>query len=283
MKGLIFAVEEFAVHDGSGIRVNVFFKGCPLRCKWCHNPEGLKNGREIVRNPNGCIHCNICKKVCPSPDKCIGCRRCMIECPQGLIRFSGEEWEADELAEKLGKFSDILAASGGGLTFSGGEVLMQSDFLLELAERTKKFNRIIETCGYGDPDKFREVLKHVDSVYYDLKIMDSEKHEKYTGVPNELILKNAEILFSADVEYTIRVPYIHDINTDEENLRALAQFLRGRKNLKCVELLKYNSMAGAKYKMMGMEFNDFTAPDDDDFKRAASIFTEYGIKYAVYK
>lgn len=282
MEGLIFSIEEFAVFDGDGIRVNVFFKGCPLRCRWCHNPEGWENKIQIAKNPNGCLNCGICEKICSSPDKCILCSNCIINCPRGLIRESGMWISADDLSKKLLKFENILNGSGGGLTFSGGEVLMQVDYLLEVLEKVSTMHRVIETSGYGDSDKFKEVLKRVDFVYYDLKIMDSEKHKKYTGVSNELILKNADILFKSKVPCVIRVPFIHGVNTNLENITSLCEFIKNASNVEKTEFLCYNKMAGAKYKMLSLEYKEeFLQPDDADLKLMEEIFKSYNLKFSI--
>lgn len=282
MKGLIFSIEEFAVFDGDGIRVNVFFKGCPLRCKWCHNPEGWEKKIQIVKNPNGCVNCGICKNICTSPDECKLCSKCIINCPRGLIRESGMWILDDELAKRLLKFEEILKLSGGGLTFSGGEVLMQADFLISVLDKTSSMHRIIETSGYGNSEKFKEVLKRVDFVYYDLKIMDDEKHKEYTGVSNKIILENARILFESNVKCVIRVPLIHNVNTDLENIKALCEFVKNAPNVEKVEFLCYNKMAGAKYKMLGYEYDfDFLPPDDNDLKMVDEVFKSYNLKYCV--
>ena len=284
MKGLIFAIEEFAVFDGEGIRVNVFFKGCPLRCKWCHNPEGWNGKVQIVKNPNGCMQCGICKNVCESPESCSLCGKCIVNCPRNLIRKSGEWYSADELANKLLKFEKILKISGGGLTFSGGEVISQAEFLCEVLDKTSALHRIIETSGYGNSNMFKEVLKRVDFVYYDLKIMDSKKHKEYTGVSNELILENAKFLFESGVPCVVRVPFIHSVNTDAENLMALCEFIKCANNVEKVEFLMYNKLAGAKYKLAGLDYEyDFHQPSNDDLKLADKILKEYGIQYSVSK
>ena len=280
-KGLIFSIEEFAVFDGEGIRVNIFFKGCPLRCKWCHNPEGFEKKVQLVKNPNGCIQCGKCKAVCPSPQKCILCSKCIINCPRYLIRKSGMLLSSDELAEKLLKFENILKTNGGGLTFSGGEVLMQSDFLCEILKKTSSMHRVIETSGYGKSEDFEKVLANVNFVFFDLKIMDSEKHKKYTGVTNEPILENARLMFDSGVPCIIRVPYIHGVNTDMENLIALCEFIKKAKNVAKTEFLFYNKMAGAKYKMLGLEYNEnFSQPSNDDLRLTEKIFSSYGLKYS---
>lgn len=277
MKGLIFSIEEFALFDGDGIRVNVFFKGCPLKCKWCHNPEGQNPKIEIVRNPNSCKGCGKCSEVCENDPECKFCDRCIINCPESALRRSGEWVEAEALAHKLLKLAPALQ-NGGGLTFSGGEVLAQADFLIEVLQKTSVMHRIIETSGFGDSDKFKEVLKNVDFVFYDLKVMDDEKHKFYTGVSNKLILQNATALKESGVPFTIRIPFIKNVNTDEKNLTEVAEFLQGSKNLKAVELLKYNHLAGAKYKLVGRTYKeDFREADEDDCLKAKEIFARHNI------
>lgn len=284
MKGTIFSIEEFAVHDGDGVRINVFFKGCPLRCRWCHNPEGWDPSRRIVKSPNGCLNCGICTNVCKHKETgCILCRECMYNCPRDLIRISGTEWEAEELARKLLSYEHLLKACNGGLTFSGGEVLMQSEFLCEVLEKTSSLSRIIETSGYGKKEDFAKVLKLVDFVFYDLKIMDSEKHKEYTGFTNELILENAKQLIESGVPFTVRIPVIDGVNSDEENMRATCEFVKGAKKLVSIELLPYNEMAGAKYALVGMEYKyyHFKKPTDEQFKKIVSVIKEYNIPYSV--
>ena len=277
MKGLIFSIEEFALFDGDGIRVNVFFKGCPLKCKWCHNPEGQNPEIEIVRNPNSCKGCGKCNEICDNQPNCKLCDRCIINCPEDALRRSGEWIESDTLAEKLLRFAPALK-NGGGLTFSGGEVLAQADFLIEVLQKTSAMHRIIETSGFGDPDKFKEVLKNVDFVFYDLKVMDEDKHKFYTGVSNKLILQNATALKESGVPFTIRVPFIKDVNTDEDNLTALAKFLKDAQNLKAVELLKYNHLAGAKYGLLGRTYEEaFREADEEDYLKAKEIFSGYNL------
>lgn len=279
MKGLIFSIEEFAVYDGPGIRVNVFFKGCPLRCRWCHNPEGLSPKKQVVHSPNGCMQCGACREVCPTPENCTLCGKCILACPRGLIRFAGDEWESDALAKRILKLSPILQ-NGGGVTFSGGEILLQPDFLLEMLDKTASLHRAVETCGFGRTEDFQEMLQHVELVYFDLKIMDGEKHKEYTGVDNTLILKHARILMQSDVPHIFRVPFIKDVNTDAENLTALRDFLSEAPTLPQVEFLLYNKMAGAKYPLAGMDYPwQFEQPDADDIARAKEILKDYPILF----
>lgn len=279
MKGTIFSIEEFAVHDGSGVRVNVFFKGCPLRCRWCHNPEGWNTKPKIVKNPNGCLHCGICEHICRNKDRCILCKQCIYNCPHDLIRISGETWEAAELAKKLNSYKDTLEMCGGGLTFSGGEVLMQSGFLCELLDGTNGLHRIIETSGYGKESEFKEVIRRVDFVYYDIKIMDNEKHKFYTGVSNEIILKNALTLANSDIPFTVRIPLVNEVNCDADNMEKTCEFLHGAENLASIELLPYNEMAGAKYPLVGLEYKyNYTKPNAKTLNMLEDIIRKHNIK-----
>ena len=279
MTGRIFAIEEFAVFDGPGIRVNVFFKGCPLRCRWCHNPEGLSGGRQVVRSPNGCTACGRCREVCSSPDNCILCGKCITACPRGLLRFAGDEWESDALARRILRLKPILQ-NGGGVTFSGGEVLMQADFLCEMLDKTAELHRAVETCGQGRTEDFVRMLARVELVYFDLKVMDSEKHRCYTGVSNERILSHAKLLMKSGVPHIFRVPFIHNVNTDEDNLRGMAEFLSDSPTTPQIEFLAYNEMAGAKYPLAGLTYDEsFEGPTEEDIARAKELLGDYQISF----
>ena len=153
-KGLVFDIEEFAVYDGPGIRCAVFLKGCPLRCMWCHNPEGLEPHPQRVVTQSLCVHCNACREVCPSPDRCIGCGRCVDVCPKGCIRIAGTRMTAGEVAARIRKQAKILALNGGGVTFSGGEVMLQSDFVVAIRKLVPEVHALIETSAFASAETF---------------------------------------------------------------------------------------------------------------------------------
>lgn len=272
MEGRIFSIEEFSVYDGPGIRTSVFLKGCPLRCSWCHNPEGQRTCREYLRNPNGCLECGAClAEGGKLTEESIG------RCPKGLIRACGEDWEAGALCRKLLKNKELL----DGVTFSGGEPLMQYDFLIECLKLLKgEVHTAVQTSGYCAPEIFKEVLAEADYFLYDLKLMDEERHRRYTGVSNKRILQNFDALVKSGKGFTVRVPLIPGVIDTEENLTAVAEHLQKYK-INYLELLPYNKMAGGKYKAAGRVF----APDYDETVESNPrlvIFKARGIQAKLY-
>ena len=249
MIGTIFDIKEMAVHDGPGIRTTVFFKGCPLRCSWCHNPEGLSSEPQIMFKQARCKGCNKCKTECEHPE----CKRfdaCIFACPENCYEISGKEIEAKQLARELKTTAEVLMDSFGGFTFSGGEPLMQKDFLLELAKELSGYHLCIETSGFANSEVFKEVIDVMDFIIMDIKIADSKLHKMYTGVDNELILKNFEILRNSGKPYVIRTPMIPNITDTDENLAAIKAIIGNSE----WEHIPYNAMAGAKYKMLGLDY-----------------------------
>lgn len=251
MTGTIFDIKELAVHDGPGIRVTAFLKGCPLRCLWCHNPEGLSAKPQLMYKSSRCLSCGKCFEPC-SHAECQPFGRCLHACPEGLLSVSGEEIDSASLAEKLYESGSILGDAFGGVTFSGGEPLMQHEFLLATISELKKKNvhTCIETSGYAEADVFLKVLDAVDYVIMDIKLADSKLHKKYTGVGNEKILANFKALQESGKPYEIRTPLIPNITDTDENLSAIKTLIGDS----VWEKLPYNAMAGAKYKMLGMEY-----------------------------
>lgn len=249
MEGTIFDIKEFSIHDGPGSRVTVFLKGCPLRCIWCHNPEGLSSARQLMYKKNLCMHCNLCIQGC-SHEECQEFGRCVHICPNGCLSIVGERICAQALAKRLLRNVDFFEIVGGGITVSGGEPMMQSEFVIELAERLGGVHKAIQTSGYADPETYRRVIDKFDYVMQDIKLADPELHKKYTGVSNEKILENITYLKNSGKEFLFRVPLIPGITDTDSNLQATAEIAGN-----CpVEFLPYNNLAGAKYEMLGQEY-----------------------------
>ena len=254
MYGTIFDIKQFAVFDGPGIRTTVFLKGCPLRCEWCHNPEGLSFQPQIMVSKSACTHCGRCEAVCPSPSRCLVCGKCVRACPAGLRRICGKRVESADLAAKLLKDREYLEKQGGGVTFSGGEPTAQGEFLLECLRLLRPMHRAVETSGYCDTDLFREILTELDYVIMDIKHTDDTMHQRYTGVSNRRILQNLDSLKRSGKPFRIRIPMIPAVNDTEENFRETAKLLADAENLDFVELLPYHQTAGAKYEMVGLDY-----------------------------
>lgn len=235
-EGVVFDVEEFTVFDGPGLRQTVFLKGCPLRCSWCHNPEGLSGAPQLMVSTASCTGCGKCREVCRH-ETCISCGECIPVCPLHLRRIAGERMTSGELIRRIRKSSDYYARYGGGVTFSGGEPLMQADFLTEVLCGIPDVHRAIETSGFCEQDVFRRVTAHLDYVMMDIKLFDAALHKKYTGVDNERILRNARILCEGEIPFVIRIPLIPGVNDNEENFRSTAKWIAGARALIKVELL----------------------------------------------
>jgi pyruvate formate lyase activating enzyme len=262
MEGLIFDIKEFSVNDGDGVRTTVFFKGCPLRCIWCHNPEGLSPVPELYERVEGCLSCGLCRAPCEHPE-CAPFGRCLHICPKNLLRPVGRVWEADALAKKLLSQEALFLQTGGGVTLSGGEPLLQADFCKALAEELKgRVHLAMETSGYAEHGDFVRVASLCDLVMMDLKIVDEETHRRYTGVSNRKILENAAWLKTSGIPHVFRTPLIPGITDTEENLCAISDFVGADR----VELLPYNTLAAAKYASVHRTFTQ-----EIDATRAGSV------------
>lgn len=250
MKGTIFDIKEFTIHDGPGPRMTVFLKGCPLRCKWCHNPEGLKTSPQLMYKETLCTHCMVCKVPC-THEECKPFERCIHACPNGAISVAGEEVSSEALAKRLLSNADILSLMGGGVTISGGEPLLQADFVCELADQLGSTHKAIQTSGYTDLDTYQKVISRMDYVLQDIKFAEEASHKLYTGVSNEKILRNIEWLKTSGKDFVFRIPLIPEITDTKENLMAISEIVGEYR----VELMPYNPFAGAKYQMVGMEYS----------------------------
>ncbi|NMB95136.1 MAG: glycyl-radical enzyme activating protein [Clostridiaceae bacterium] len=277
-RGLIFDIKQFAVFDGPGIRTTVFLKGCPMRCQWCHNPEGIDFHPQLMVSNNSCIHCGRCSSVCSHPERCIACGACIDTCPLHLRKISRIYYTASELAALLLRDKDFLEMNQGGITLSGGEPLAQPIFVYELLEHLKKegIHTAIETSGYCSNEVFKCIISGADYVIMDVKLVDRKLHRKYTGVDNVIILRNLEYLKSCGKEFVVRIPLIPGVNDTNANLAQTALLLRGAEYLTKVELLPYHKTAGAKYGMLGMKYNpDFDVEGTPNCNK--EIFESLGI------
>lgn len=290
MTGTIFDIKEFAVHDGPGVRQTVFLKGCPLRCQWCHNPEGLRSTPQLMFSRSSCLKCGRCMEVCPAShphslsadpffpgDACTACGECVHVCPLGLRQISGKAMSSADLVSAIRENSGYYAALGGGVTFSGGEPLMQGEFLSEVLDQIPDLHTAIETSGYADPVLFGQITSRLSFIMMDIKLMDPKRHKHFTGVDNALILQNLHTLCEGGKPFVIRIPLIPGVNDSAENLEATACALTDAKSLERVEILPYHKTAGAKYGMLGMEYRPgFDTEGALSF--SAELFEKYGIK-----
>ena len=247
--GLIFDIKEFAVHDGPGIRTTVFLKGCPLRCSWCHNPEGILPEPQVMHGPAG-------------------------------ERVVGVTYTSSELADILNRQAEILRANEGGVTFSGGELLMQAAFVAEVLDRLDDIHVLLDTSGFGGEDDFRLLAGKSDLVFFDLKLIDPAVHRRYTGVDNGPILRNLRVLATLNVPFVVRVPLVPGVTDTDENLAAIAETVRGLEGMLRVDLLPYNKAAGGKYGACGVEFRpDFQ--ETLEVNANTAIFQQAGLTVRV--
>ena len=301
-KAIIFNIQRYCLHDGLGIRTTVFFKGCQLRCIWCCNPESFDPRIEIQFSESKCLFCGKCLTACPkraiNPDLknmggykidgsvCDLCGKCIEVCPSGALHWVGKAMSVEEVYKEIMADLPFFRSSGGGVTFSGGEPLLQIDFLQAIMKKCYrgKINTAIETCGYVPWENFKRILKWTNYVLYDIKHMDSKKHEKLTGVPNELILENAQKLAKAKTAVIIRVPLIPGYNDDEKNMKELGKFVKSLP-VKEVHLLPYHRLGKEKYKLAHCTYKledlqDMATTETGRalIKKSSSILKSYGLK-----
>ena len=292
---LIFDIKRYAINDGPGIRVTVFFKGCPLRCKCCHNPESQSRFKEKLYTNSRCIGANDCVEVCPNDaltltrngivtdvGACKLCGKCAESCPTKAMEMSGEALSIEEIMHVIERERVHIDHSGGGVTFSGGEPLMFPDFLMELliACIEKGFHRTVDTSGYADTKTLLKVAEYTDLFLYDLKVMDEEKHIDFTGKSNKLILKNLKVLAESGADINIRMPLIKNVNSDDENLHDTARFIASLPGkIVPVNLLPYHSIAVNKYVKLGIPYSEgeMEEPDENIQNRALEIFESYDV------
>ena len=284
-------IKRFAVHDGPGIRTTLFLKGCSLRCIWCHNPESRSPQPELAIHYPKCTLCGECAKVCPchrivngvhefDRTACKACGKCEAACPSGALELFGKTMTADEAAEKLLE-DRIFYPDGGGITLSGGEPLLQSQFCAELLRKMKAegIHCAVDTCGNVPWSAFEAVLPFTDLFLYDFKCADPEKHQRLTGSRNELILENLKKLDAAGKNIEIRMILVPEHNMSEDDLHAAGDFLAPLTNVSAVRLLAYHSLARSKFKAVGHPdtMPDVHSPNAEELESCAQILRSYAI------
>ena len=259
--GTIFQIQRFSVHDGDGLRTTVFFKGCPLRCRWCHNPEGLRSGVLLACSRNLCAHCGRCQAVCPYgvhsvfPGQhdvyralCRTCGRCVEACPADALNLVGRRVTANEVVREALRDAPFYT-TGGGITCSGGECTMQPEFLLAVLRAAKDagLNTAVDTCGFAPPDVFERIAPYTDAFLYDIKAFTSGLHKTYTSVDNALILQNYRMLHTRGARLDVRIPLIPTVNDSEEEIARIGRFLQEAGRPHALKVIPYHSPGHAKY------------------------------------
>ncbi len=294
VKGTIFDIKHYAVHDGPGIRTTVFFKGCPLNCLWCHNPEGIDRGLELVVRASRCAaDCTACLAACPEGalskssgrievhrDKCNLCGKCEEACLYEALEIAGKEVAVADVLKEVEKDNIFYDESGGGVTFSGGEPLSQPLFLEALVDELKSRGvRIaLDTSGFAPREALEKVAAKVDLILFDLKLIDEEKHKKYTGVSNRLILDNLKALSHLKKEICIRIPMIAGVNDDADNISGTLDFIRSLKNVSRISLLPYHKGGCQKYDRLGKAVSgeDLSSPSEERLREIQDFFEASG-------
>ena len=291
--GNVFNIQKYSIHDGPGIRTTIFFKGCPLNCWWCHNPESQSSLPELIFWKDRCILCKTCITVCPSgalslngdviltdKEKCTLCGECVQKCPTIAREIIGKKITVEEVMEEIEKDRVFYQESGGGVTFSGGEPLFQQDFLEDLLREChqRKIHTTLDTSGYCQWTYLYSISRFVDLFLYDVKIMNDEAHIKYTGISNQIILGNLKKLSEKSENIIIRIPVIPDINDDIQNVTEIGEFLKSI-NADYVELLSYHNIASEKYARIGKTYalENIRVPDKDKISEISTLLQKFDL------
>ncbi len=298
IQGTVFDIKRFSIHDGPGIRTTVFFKGCPLSCLWCHNPESQALRREMLVRESRCIHCGACQAACDQAaiawdgdvpttvaGRCMLCGACVQVCYAEAREIVGQQMSVAQVMAEVERDRAFYDQSGGGVTFSGGEPLMQPGFLLALLRACKagELHTALDTCGLTTWETMDSIRQYVDLFLYDLKLMDEAKHQQFAGVSNVTILTNLQALSRRQHHIVVRVPFIPGINDDEENLRQIGIFAASLPHLDGVDLLPYHATAKDKYERLhrGYELSETRPPSSERLHAAASLLETFGLRVKI--
>ena len=269
MTGLVFNIQRFSVNDGPGIRTTVFLKGCPLHCLWCHNPESISPKKELIVREDRCIRCGDCMSLCKngaisrqegefvtSRELCKQCGDCVDLCYAEAREIVGKEMTVEEVMNEIEKDSLFFDESGGGVSFSGGEPLLQHEFLLGLlkASKHKGHHTVVDTTGFTTPAILERIVPFVDLFLYDLKTLDDKKHKEYTGVSNQTILENLRLLVRLHKEVIVRIPVIPGVNQTSEDIQQIGSFIEALGGIREVQLLPYHQTGVDKYRRLGLDY-----------------------------
>ncbi len=291
LKGTVFDIQRFSVHDGPGIRTTVFMKGCPLRCMWCHNPEGLKKTKQIQYFSEKCIGCRKCVEICNchtilngehliNRNECTLCGKCVDNCPTQALTICGFELTPDEVLKIVIKDKNFYGVDGG-VTFSGGEAMLQAEFVVETMKLCKVVgvHTTMDTCGYAKWELIENTFPYCDLYLYDIKAFNEENHIHATGVSNNIILENLEKLDRQNKPIWIRIPVIDGVNSTQEEMTDIANFIKPLQNIKKVTLMPYHTLGKSKYETLGFDYNynNTKLIENDTLSRYKQIFINNGI------
>jgi len=292
-QGLIESIERFCINDGPGIRSRVFFMGCPLRCKWCSNPETWELKSRIFIDNELCNGCDKCVGVCNKgaitltgekyiidEDKCNLCEKCLDVCEQGAIKIIGKVYESEEIVKELLRDRIFYDNSCGGVTITGGEPTMQMEFLMELCTKLKENNVHIalDSCGYFDFKRLKPVLEYIDLVLFDVKFINEDLHKKFTGVSNKKIIDNLFELDKLSFPVHLRLPTIKGVNDSQEEINGKVELISSLKNVRRVDIIPYHNLGSKKYDLMNKPRPEFEKPDDRVIKSIKKEITKLGVE-----